>query len=235
MLAVIFHVHAENIEGLDHVITDLGRGFFLLDPPDQLLGHVPAAGIQFDQGIPTVLQHDLEAGGFPGRVRDQVIEDAGVTVDSLPPLRLHCLLDRDAHGTALGKGIQPLVEPAVLNLLAGSLQVGNMNPDGFGLSDTVQPTNPLLQQVRIGRQVEQHQMMGKLEVTTFAANLGADQRLGALLTVGEIGRGTVPLHQTQVFVERRTADTGPQLQVVLQRHGCFGVGTDHHHFRRAQA
>src|SRR5690606_39864848 len=68
-----------------------------------------------------------------------------------------------------------------------------------------------LQQVRVLRQVKQHQVMGELEVAALAANLGTDQRLGALLGVGKVGGSPVPLQQAQVLMEGSTADTGAQI------------------------
>jgi hypothetical protein len=50
-----------------------------------------------------------------------------------------------------------------------------------GLPDPIEPPDALLEQVRIQRQVEQHQMMGELEVAPLAADLRAEQDLGPVI------------------------------------------------------
>lgn len=48
-----------------------------------------------------------------------------------------------------------------------SLRVGHVDFDGILLTDTIQSADTLFQQIRVERQIEQHQMAGKLEVTPF--------------------------------------------------------------------
>ena len=97
------------------------------------------------------------------------------------------------------------------------------------LADTVETADALLEQIRVGRQVEQHQVMGELEVAAFAADFRADQYLGAELFVGEVGGGAVALKDVHAFVEHRGRDAGAHAQGVFQVEGGFGVGTDHQH------
>ena len=77
------------------------------------------------------------------------------------------------HGAGragVGKGVQALVVPVEQGFLAGIQQVGHMNFDGFALTDTIKAANALFQQVRVLRQIEQNQVVGKLEVAPFTAN-----------------------------------------------------------------
>ena len=69
------------------------------------------------------------------------------------------------------KGTKPVVIPVEHHRLRRVLKVGDMNLDGMLLADTVQAADTLFQQVRVERQVEQHQVMGKLEIATLTANL----------------------------------------------------------------
>ena len=46
-----------------------------------------------------------------------------------------------------------------------------MNSDGLRLTDSIQTSNTLFEEVRVQGQVKQNQVMGKLEITTFTANL----------------------------------------------------------------
>lgn len=79
------------------------------------------------------------------------------------------------------------------------------------------------------RQVEHHQMVGKLEVAAFAADLGADQHLRAELFVGEVGGGAVAFEDAHAFMEHRGRDAGAHAQGVFQVHRGFGMGADHQH------
>ena len=81
-----------------------------------------------------------------------------------------------------------------------------MDADGLGLADAVQAPDALLQQVRVQGQVEQHQVVGELEVAALAADLRADQGLGALLGIGEEGGGPVALHDLHLLVEEGGMD-----------------------------
>ncbi|MMZ70576.1 hypothetical protein D1872_336550 [compost metagenome] len=57
--------------------------------------------------------------------------------------------------------------PELQDALGGALQIRNVDLDGVLLTDTIQSTDPLFQQIRVERKIEQHQMTGKLEVATF--------------------------------------------------------------------
>ncbi len=71
--------------------------------------------------------------------------------------------------------IQPLVIPARQQLRFGAGHPGDMDVDGPRLADSVEPSDALLEQLRVGRQIEEHQVVGKLEVPPLAADLRADQ------------------------------------------------------------
>ena len=47
------------------------------------------------------------------------------------------------------------------------------------LTDTVEAPDTLLQQIRVKRQIEHHQLIGKLEVTPFRTDFRAEQHLCA--------------------------------------------------------
>ena len=46
-----------------------------------------------------------------------------------------------------------------------------MNVNGIGLADTVEPANALLHKLGVFGQIPKDEVMGKLEVPTFAPNL----------------------------------------------------------------
>ncbi|MNZ40271.1 hypothetical protein D3C78_577840 [compost metagenome] len=97
------------------------------------------------------------------------------------------------------------------------------------LADPVEAADALLEQVRVGRQVEQHQVVGELEVAAFGADFRTDQHLGAEFLVGEVRRGAVALKDAHAFVEHGGGDAGAHAQGVFQVQGGFRVGADHQH------
>ena len=75
--------------------------------------------------------------------------------------------------TGLLEGIQAQVVPALQGFLGRALQIGHMDFHHIALADAIQAADALLQQIRIEGQIEQHQMAGKLEVSTFGSDFGA--------------------------------------------------------------
>ena len=69
------------------------------------------------------------------------------------------------------KSIQRLVIPAVTGCLSGFFDIWHMDIDSLGLTDTIETADSLLEEIWIERQVKQYQVMGKLEVAAFAADL----------------------------------------------------------------
>ncbi len=73
-------------------------------------------------------------------------------------------------------------------------QVRYVDFDGVGLADAIQTTNALLEQIGIQRQIEQHQMMGKLEIAPFAADFRANQNLTAGIFISKVSGSAIPLN-----------------------------------------
>ena len=147
-------------------------------------------------------------------------------VEQRQQARAELVLQGVAGGAGIEEGVQRLVIPLEQALLGAVLQVRYVQLDGVSLADPVEAADALLEQVRVGRQVEQHQMVGELEVAAFAADFRADQHLGAELFVGEVGGGAVALENAHAFVEHRGGDARTQAQGVFQVEGRLGVGTD---------
>ena len=105
----------------------------------------------------------------------------------------------------------------------------------MSLADTVKTADTLLQQIRVERQVEHHQIAGELEVTAFGADLRTQQHLSAGIFLGEPGGGAVAFDNRHPFVEHRGANAFALAQdlLQLQRGGRFGA--DDQHFLRAVA
>ena len=98
------------------------------------------------------------------------------------------------------------------------------------LTDTIQTTDTLFQQVGVERQIEHHQVAGELEVTPFRTDFRAQQNLCAAVFFTEPGRGAVALDDGHPLVEHGGSNTFTLAQnlLQLQRGGRFGA--DHQHF-----
>src|SRR5690554_6201724 len=55
MFRVVFHINAETIEGFHHVVAHLNGAFFLFNTGNQRIRDIPAAGIELNQSISTIL------------------------------------------------------------------------------------------------------------------------------------------------------------------------------------
>src|SRR5262245_17998049 len=74
------------------------------------------------------------------------------------------------------KRVESFVKPARQDLLTAVYDIWNVHLNFGFLPDTIEPADALFEDFRIERQVEQHQMMRKLEIASFTADLGADQQ-----------------------------------------------------------
>ena len=69
------------------------------------------------------------------------------------------------------KGVQTLVIPAGINLLRAAFAKRDMNVDRRGLTDAVESPDALLEKFWIRRQIEEHEVVGELEISPLAADL----------------------------------------------------------------
>ena len=70
--------------------------------------------------------------------------------------------------------------------------VGEMNMDGTGLADPVEPANALLEELGVFGEVPKDEVVGKLEVAPFGPNLGTEEYAGTF-DIGKVGGLTVAL------------------------------------------
>jgi hypothetical protein len=80
-----------------------------------------------------------------------------------------------------------------------------VDADGLSLADTVEAADALFKEAGVQREIEEDEVVGELEIATLAANLGANQELGAI-GFCEPGGLAVALHERKAFVEE--ADFG---------------------------
>src|ERR1035441_815610 len=131
------------------------------------------------------------------------------------------------------KGIQAFVIPARQDLLWAVREKRDMDLDVFGLSDAIQPSNALLEQLRIEWQVKQDKVMRELEVASFAADLRTDQQPRSV-GLGEPRSVAVPLHQRESFMENSGVDGQVTSQRRIERLGLFNAVADQQYLLRIQ-
>ncbi len=117
---------------------------------------------------------------------------------------------------AAGERAQALVEPAQQRMLRAAFEHAGVDVDVAALADAVEAADALLEQVRVQREVPQHEVLRELEVAALAADLGAQQQACAA-GVGEVRCGAVALHDAEPLVKARHRDSGAQAQCFLQR------------------
>ena len=72
--------------------------------------------------------------------------------------------------------------------------------DGTGLANTVEPANALLHELGVFGKVPKDEMVGKLEVATFASDLGTEEHTGTF-GIGKVSGLTVALDEIQTFMK----------------------------------
>ena len=112
--------------------------------------------------------------------------------------------------------VQPFVIPARQHFLGTARDERHMHLDFRGLPDAVEPPDPLFQQFRIERQIEQDQVMGELEVPAFTADLRTDQNARPIF-LREPRRVAIALHQRKPFVKHRLLHVQPLAQRRVNR------------------
>ena len=143
---------------------------------------------------------------------------------------MHLIINGAARRAGMFKRVQTFVEPAYQHGLRGFFQIRHVDLNIMRLADTIQTADALLEQIRVKRQIEHHQVAGELEVTAFRADFRAQQNLCAAVLFSEPRRGAVALDDGHAFVEHGGANafTLAQNLLQLQRGGRFGA--DHQHF-----
>ena len=232
VVRVVFAVDAEDIEQPLHVHGQLEVVVLPVNGVDHALGIAGmATGVQLQQAVTTTMQLILQLGtGLDGLV-DQLLPFGGRRVVQLAQQRgTEAVLQRVASRCGGAERVQCLVIPFEQVLLRRVFQVGYVQLNGVLLADAVQATDTLFQQIRMGRQIEHHQMMSELKVATFTADLRTDHHLGTELLVGEEGCGTVALDDAHAFVEYGGRNAAAHAQCIIQVQRSFSVGSDHQHF-----
>ncbi|MNM84758.1 hypothetical protein D3C81_968560 [compost metagenome] len=225
---MVFAVDAEGVEQGFHVDRQGELIVLFEDVFNQRITFASATGVELQQTVAAGVQLGFQTLTFGAGFVDQRLPLAIVGFfEQRQQARAELVLQGVAGRAGVEECVQRFVVPLEQALLRAGFQVRHVQFDDVLLADPVQSTDTLFQQVRVGRQVEQHQVMGELEVATFTADFRADQHLCAKFFVGEVGGGAVTLEDVHALVEHRGRDAGAHAQGVFQVHGGFGVGADH--------
>ena len=172
-VAEVFDVHAEVIEDAHHKTFELFVGAGLADGLDKCVGGFWSMGVQLQQTIAATLELFGKRAMFGGGFGDELFKFFGVR--KIRRQRQHLvaeLLQQLVRAMQITfQRLQPLVIPTRQHLLRTALEVRRVHVDGLGLADAIEPADALLEQLRIQRQIKQHEVVHKLKVAPFAANL----------------------------------------------------------------
>ena len=184
--------------------------------------------MQFQQPVPAGLQIGIDRRRQRRCLGDQSVHltRIGHRIVELPAEAIEHHAGRRAYGLETGETI---AIPAQQYLSRGPLQIGDMQLDGRTLPNSVEAADTLFQQVGFERQIEQHQVMGKLEIASFTAYLRADQHLRTLFGISKESRGAVACNDLHVLVKQRRMHRVAIEQVVAQRDRSGRMGADHQH------
>ena len=193
-------------------------------PPDRLderVGNRRAVGVQLEKAVTPALE---ALGGFfvcGGGGFHQGIQRGGV--ECFQELReLRAKLRRHL-GCGVGiffEGIETFVIPARKNLFGAAGNERDVDVDRRGLPDAVEAADALLEQFGVGRQIEEDEVVRKLEIAALAANLRAGEEARAV-RLGEERRVAVALQQGELLVEGGGGDFYALLEAVENLHGEF--------------
>jgi hypothetical protein len=108
--------------------------------------------------------------------------------------------ENQSGGYGVIKNAYSLIIKLYPGFFEGAWNVRKMNMDGAGLADTVEPANSLLHELGVFGEIPKDEVVGKLEVATFASDFGAEEYTGTF-GVGKVGGLSVALDEIQSFMK----------------------------------
>ena len=222
--------NAKMIERADEKRFKLGVGILFPDGIDQRNGEIGFVRVEFEQAVVAFLKTLPDFLVLVGGVGDELcqlgfVERVGKRSQSL---RKHRREGRSAVGIFL-KRVEAFVIPAGVNLLGSAFAERHMDVDRGGLPDAVEPADALLQKLGIFRQIVKNEVVGKLEISTLATDLRADQEPRAIL-LGKVGGIAIALEQREALVKNGGRDFDRFLKFLHQADRCVGRGANQQDF-----
>ena len=237
VFAAVVLVDADDIEQVHREGDQAGVVILLFDALRQGLSFLAAVGVDLQQTVAALLQLRFQGVMLLAAGLDQIVKAVGgfrrrKVVDQLV---MDAVVNGPSGRAGMLEGVETFVVPAHQHRLRGLFQVRDVDLDIVRLADTVEAADTLLQQIRVKRQIEHHQIAGELEVASFGTDLRAQQHLGAGVFFGKPRRGAVAFYNRHSFMEHGGADTFALAQHLLQLQRGGGLGADHQHLLRTVA
>lgn len=215
---VFFDAHAVVVEQFDEEAAPSRVGLGGAHLREEFFGGDGVEGGELEEAVAAavelVLQGNAEGGGGGEEVGDfggggEFAAD-GMAGDEGEHTLAELGLELGATVEGAGEGGEAGVIPSGEELAGGIGEVGDVEADGLGLADAVEAADALLDEAGVERQVEEHEVVGELEVAAFAADLGTEEELGA----GGLGKPSglaVALDEGEAFVEEAGFEGGARL------------------------
>jgi hypothetical protein len=201
---VVEHTNEESLK--------IGIGILALDRFDEGAGDLGAVGVELQKTVVAALQALGDffrfGGGFfdeGGEFSRRKILGNGLEFFSKAKHEIGCPM------RVFLKSVERLVLPVCEHMGARAFLERDMDMDGRCLTDAVEATYALFQQLGVLGEVEQDEVVGELKIPAFTAYLGANEQAGAVL-LGEVGGIAVALEESESLVE----DSGGDFDLLLE-------------------
>lgn len=189
---------------------------------DELLGLLWATGVELKESI-TALFHLMPERlvGFPG-----FFDGGGVECfQSIGKL----LLEFPGAAGWVGECIQAVMEPAEALRFGPTRRVGDVDVNIACLTDAIQSADALLECFGILGQIDEDEVLGKLEVTALATNFGCDQHAGTI-GFGKPSGLSVALYDGHGFMKVCCIDLDEQAELLCDGVDLVPCSADDQHF-----
>ena len=176
VVRVVFVMNTEGIEDFLHVVLWRADGFELANLLHDAFSALLVERIDLEQAVAAMFQFGIQFRVEGARFCHEARECQGLRIARQhEAMKLITVLSVDTIGSRrhLFERVQRLLIPVVEDFLSAACKHRQMNLDGVFLTDPVEATDALLQQIRVQWQIEQYQMTAELEVASLAANLRA--------------------------------------------------------------
>ena len=78
------------------------------------------------------------------------------------------------------EGVETSMKPFGDGFISAAGDKGDMDADRLSLADAIEAPDALLDEARIERKIEKHEVVRELEIATFATNFGTEQELSPI-------------------------------------------------------
>ena len=231
VLAAVVLVNANDVEQVHGEADETGVIILLFNALSQRLRFFPAVGVDLQQAVTALFKLRFQRVVLLAAGLNQIVKAVGVfrRGQIADQIAVHLIVNGAARRAGMFKRIQTFVEPAHQHGLGRFFQIRHVDLNIVRLTDTIQTTDTLLQQIRVERQIEHHQVAGELEVTAFRTDFRTQHNLSAAVLFGKPRRSAVAFNDGHAFVEHGGANAFALAQDLFQLQRGGRLGADHQH------